>query len=298
MNNQQTLSIDTLKKEGSQKVLPNPRILSSHDAGWQNMVLEYHRQPAHEMPVANFQQHALVVSVNEYFTECKMDSQFESKNTRRGDLVLIPANMDYWAADITIANADVIVLSIDPQQLLQANQELIKGDAIELIPTFPKSDAFIYGTAIALKQELETNYKGCSLYAESLFNGLAVHLLQKYATSKPQIKEYNGLAPFQLRQVLDLINDSLSEEISLLELAGFLNLSQFHFCREFKKSVGVTPHHYIMQQRVKMAKRVLKQQNLPIAEVAVECGFSNQSHLGRVFKQHTGTTPRRFRNGN
>ncbi|MEO0844794.1 MAG: helix-turn-helix transcriptional regulator, partial [Cyanobacteria bacterium J06643_5] len=85
---------------------------------------------------------------------------------------------------------------------------------------------------------------------------------------------------------------------SLLELANFLNLSQFHFCREFKKSVGVTPHHYIMQQRVKMAKRVLKQQNLPIAEVAVECGFSNQSHLGRVFKQHTGTTPRRFRDGN
>ena len=293
MNNQQTLSIDTLKKEGSQKVLPNPRILSSHDAGWQNMVLEYHRQPAHEMPVVSFQQHVFIVTVNQYLTELKINNQFESKSTRRGDLILVPANMDYWSADIT--DSEYIVLTIEPQKLLQANQELIKGDAIELIPTFSKPDAFIYGTAIALKQELETNYNGCRLYAESLFNGLAVHLLHKYATSKPQIKEYKGLAPFKLKQILELINDSLSEEISLLELASFLNLSQFHFCREFKKSVGVTPHHYIMQQRVKMAKRVLKQQDLPIAEVAVECGFSNQSHLGRVFKQHTGTTPRRYR---
>jgi len=250
----------------------------------------------HEMPVTSFQQHTLVVPLNNYLTECKMDSQFESRNTQRGDLILIPANMDYWSADIT--NSEYIVLTIEPQQLLQANQELIKGDAIELIPTFPKPDAFIYGTAIALKQELETNYNGCRLYAESLFNSLAVHLLQKYATSQPQIQEYNGLAPFKLKQILELIHDSLSEEISLLELAKYLDLSQFHFCREFKKSVGVTPHHYIMQQRVKMAKQVLKQQDLPIAEVAVECGFSNQSHLGRVFKQHTGTTPRRFRNGN
>jgi AraC family transcriptional regulator len=50
-----------------------------------------------------------------------------------------------------------------------------------------------------------------------------------------------------------------------------------------------------MQQRVEMAKRILKQQNLPIAEVALECGFSNQSHLGRTFKKHTGVTPKKFR---
>ena len=136
------------------------------------------------------------------------------------------------------------------------------------------------------------------LYAESLFNALSMHLLTHYCTRKIKLQDCgNGLAPFKLKQILELINDSLSEEISLLELAKFLNLSQFHFCREFKKSVGVTPHHYIMQQRVKMAKRVLKQQDASIAEVAVECGFSNQSHLGRVFKQHTGTTPRRFRLG-
>mgnify|MGYP001791650959 FL=1 len=137
------------------------------------------------------------------------------------------------------------------------------------------------------------------LYAESLFNAFSMHLLTNYCTRKIKPKDCgNGLAPFHLKQILELIGDNLSEEISLLELARFLDMSQFHFCREFKKSVGVTPHHYIMQQRVKMAKRVLKQQDLPIAEVAVECGFSNQSHLGRVFKQHTGTTPRRFRLSN
>ncbi|MEO1185443.1 MAG: hypothetical protein AAFX46_12470, partial [Cyanobacteria bacterium J06636_27] len=99
------------KKDASQKIVPNSQILTSHDAGWKNMVFEYHRQPAYEMPVANFQQHTFVVTLNQYLIECKMDSQFESKNTQRGDFILIPANMDYWAADIT--DSEFIVLTIE-----------------------------------------------------------------------------------------------------------------------------------------------------------------------------------------
>ena len=68
-------------------------------------------------------------------------------------------------------------------------------------------DPFVYGMALTLKQELETDYNGCRLYAESLLEALNVHLLRKYATIKPQIKDYsNGLAPHKLRLILNLIN--------------------------------------------------------------------------------------------
>ena len=72
-------------------------------------------------------------------------------------------------------------------------------------------------------------------------------------------------------------------------------MSRFYFCRLFKKSVGATPYQYVMQQRVEMAKRMLQQQGLSIADVAFDCGFANQSHLGRIFKKHTGTTPKKYR---
>ena len=213
-----------------------------------------------------------------------------------GDIAIIPANVNHWQR-IDAPIAEGIAISIEPDIISNIAREIVNPDSVELLPTFAKPDGLIQNIAFSLKANLDSGSYD-KLYAESLFNAFSMHLLTHYCTRKIKPKDCgNGLAPFKLKQILELINDSLSEEISLLELASFLNLSQFHFCREFKKSVGVTPHHYIMQQRVKMAKRILKQQKLSIAQVAVECGFSNQSHLGRVFKQHTGTTPRRFRLG-
>lgn len=293
--NQKPRSVDISNKEEARKVAPLPPLLTSHDAGWKNMYFEHHRQPTCEIPETIFQQHLLVVYLKEVLSEFKMDDRFERKNARRGDMLIIPADINYGKADR--ADSEFISLCIEPQKLLQSNRELIKGDNIELIPTFPTPDTFIYGTAIALKQELETDYNGCGLYAESLFNSLAFHLLYKYANKQPQlIDNSDGLAPYKLKQILNYIGDRLSEEVSVEAMANYLDLSPFHFCREFKKSVGLTPHKYIMQQRVEMAKILLKKErNLPLAEVALDCGFYNQSHFGRVFKSYVGTTPKRYR---
>ena len=59
--------------------------------------------------------------------------------------------------------------------------------------------------------------------------------------------------------------------------------------------MGVTPHKYVMQQRVEMAKRLLKQNELALADVATECGFTHQSHMGKLFKQQLGMTPKQYR---
>ena len=294
MQQPKPISLDISNKEYYQDLAIDKPILTSRNADWQNIIFEHRRQPAEEIPETSFQQHALLVFLKEVAAEFKMDGCFKAKNARQGEIVLIPADVDYWNVDRT--STEYIVLIIEPQQLLDNGRELFKTDAIELIPTFPKPDPFIYGTALALKQELETNYHGCQLYTESLLNSLSFHLLHKYATTKLQIPECDdGLAPFKLKQVLDLIGDRLGEEVSVLILSKYLNLSPFHFVRQFKKSVGTTPHQYVMQQRVEMAKGLLKQQDLAIADIALDCGFSNQSHLGRVFKRHIGTTPKKYR---
>ena len=299
MNDQQTLSLDWTKEEDVFKFAPNPFFSKLYNTELPGKGLVHAAHPACEYREYYSQQHSIVVHLKpEYHSLRRMGDSVEVENVNVGDMAIIPANVNHWQRiDAEVSGA--IILTIEPDIISNIARETVNPDSVELLPTFAKPDALIQGIALSLKANLDSGAYD-KLYAESLFNAFSMHLLTNYCTRKfnPNSKESSGLAPFKLKQILDLIGDSFTEEVSTSQLANYLHMSQFHFTREFKKSVGVTPYHYIMQQRVKMAKRVLKQQDASIAEVAVECGFSNQSHLGRVFKQHTGTTPKRFRDGN
>jgi AraC family transcriptional regulator len=71
-------------------------------------------------------------------------------------------------------------------------------------------------------------------------------------------------------------------------------MSESHFSRSFKRSVGIAPHQYLMQQRVERAKQLLKRQAISISHIALDCGFANQTHLTKVFRQMTGVTPKAY----
>lgn len=94
----------------------------------------------------------------------------------------------------------------------------------------------------------------------------------------------------------DYINDNFSENIDLQTLAGLSSLSRHHFIRAFKREVGLTPHAYLTDRRVRQARKLLASDMTP-AEVAAHCGFFDQSHLNRAFKARVGTTPGAFARG-
>ena len=290
---QQQISIDVFDKDNYKKLVPYKQVLTSHDAGWQNIVFEHHRQPPHEMPETNYQQHVLVVNSVEALFEIKMVDRFEKINGTEGDLTLIPANVDYQSADLT--ENEFFVLAIEPQFLLSNGLELIKSNKVELIPNFSKPDPFVYGTALALKQELEIDYYGCGLYAESLLNALAVHLLRKYNTTKVDVKNYhNGLSRQEIKLVIDYIKANLEEKIGLDALAKITQTSPYYFSRLFKQSTGITPYQYVIQQRIELGKQLLKKEELPIAEIAMMCGFANQSSFTTTFRKLVGVTPKAY----
>lgn len=144
-----------------------------------------------------------------------------------------------------------------------------------------------------LLTELHRESFGSPLYVESLANVLAVHLLRHHATTRPPLPVYEGGLPQRhLLQVLDYIDAHLGNEVTLAEL---VDISQFHFGRLFKRSLGLSPYQYLLQQRVERAKTLLKCTDKPIVAIALECGFNSQSHLGRKFRQLTGITPKAYR---
>ena len=111
----------------------------------------------------------------------------------------------------------------------------------------------------------------------------------------PAPQARGGLPPGAIRRVREYVETHLSENIDLAVLASIAGLSVFHFAREFKRSAGITPHHYLVQKRVERAQEMLARTDLTLAEIAIASGFSDQSHLARHFRQMLGTTPREFR---
>ena len=106
---------------------------------------------------------------------------------------------------------------------------------------------------------------------------------------------HGGLAPRVLQRVRAYIDAHLGENIELAALADTAGLSRCHFARAFKQSVGCAPHYYLMQRRLEQAKKLIVETEFPLAQIALECGFSDQSHFSRRFLQYVGATPRSFR---
>ena len=110
-----------------------------------------------------------------------------------------------------------------------------------------------------------------------------------------------GLAPARAHRVCEYIDSHLQENIALEVLAKIAQLSVHHFARAFRQSLGIPPHNYIVQRRVEHAQQLILNTDLPLSEIAMVAGFTDQSHLARHFRTITGVSPSlardRFRTG-
>lgn len=105
-----------------------------------------------------------------------------------------------------------------------------------------------------------------------------------------------GREPAAVRRAREYLDAHLDSAVELADLAEAAGLSRFHLLRVFRAAVGTTPHSYLTDRRVAQAKRLLAGQ-LPLADVALACGFCDQAHFNRVFKGRVGVSPGQYRRG-
>lgn len=161
---------------------------------------------------------------------------------------------------------------------------------------FGKQDLNLQHIAMLLLAELRSGGMMGQLYVESLTQVLVIHLLQHYSKSAQIITSENrSLTHAQLQQAIDYIHTHLDRDLSLVELASVVNISPTYFASLFKHAMVISPHQYVIQQRVERAKLMLRKTNLAIADIALQVGFSSQSHLTQQFKRFTGMTPKQVR---
>jgi len=172
-------------------------------------------------------------------------------------------------------------------------------DKIEVVPFFSAPDPQVERIGLSLLSEMETGGLGGELYAESLANVLALHLLRHHSSlgrgSSHRLGREGGFSERALGQATDYINDNLSRKLTLTEIAGAAHMSPSHFARSFKAATGLSPHKYVIHRRVERAKALLVGTGLTIAEVAEAVGFSNPSHLASHVRRLLGVSPKTLR---
>lgn len=98
-----------------------------------------------------------------------------------------------------------------------------------------------------------------------------------------------------MQKVVEYINSHISEELGIDEICSAVHISKYHFCRQFKKTMGLTVMQYILKTRIVAAKSLLEDGGLSVGEISEKCGFCSVSYFCRVFKEDTGLTPLQYR---
>jgi AraC family transcriptional regulator len=162
-------------------------------------------------------------------------------------------------------------------------------------------DPVLEGTGMALLEELVSGGPADRLYAESLAQILAVHLLRRHSSlGRAKVRRLNPerggrLSEASLRSVMDYVGANLSSDCSLAEMAAIANLSPYHFARSFKRSTGHSPHQYVLRCRIERARELLLGTDLPVGVVAREVGFASPSHFAQQFRRFVGFVPSALR---
>jgi AraC family transcriptional regulator len=163
-------------------------------------------------------------------------------------------------------------------------------------PGIAANDAIVLHLGDCLIPAIERHDGTNDHFVDRITTALNIHFARAYGGMHfPPPLVSGGLAPWQLRFARDTINANLEEELSLERIARECRLSVSHFARAFTRSTGVSPHRWLMQRRVDVAKDLMLSTDSSLVEISLRCGFADQSHFTRVFAQATGETPGRWR---
>ncbi|MEU8515394.1 helix-turn-helix transcriptional regulator [Kitasatospora sp. NPDC048722] len=222
------------------------------------------------------------------------DGRPRRERFHRGQALINPAgwaSRPRWGQD-----AELMVVALEPAWLEKLATESDLPGPLELAPRFHLTDPFLAMLVERLVAEYEGPRPADPLYAQSLLQALAAHLIRTAATRGPGLPERDGgLTPKRLDRVVDHMNGYLDGRLSLTDLAAVAGVSPSHFTRAFRASTGQSPHQYLVRLRLEHARRALLTTDTPIAAIAQLCGFADQSHLTRTMRLHTGTTPSALR---
>ena len=209
-----------------------------------------------------------------------------------GDIDVIPAGA---ASRWELQERDTaFTLSVAPKILLAAAEDVDLDPArLEIVNRFQMRDPQLEHIAWAAMAEMEHGFPCGRLYLESLATALAAQLVSYHSTSHSRRAQLNGgFSDRKLKAVLAFIEENLASQLSLNQIAGAAGMSVSHCTVRFRESIGSPIHQYVIRRRLERAVTLIREGKMSISQIALESGFSHQSHLAMHMRRHLGVSPK------
>ncbi|HEM7880837.1 AraC family transcriptional regulator [Burkholderia contaminans] len=135
-----------------------------------------------------------------------------------------------------------------------------------------------------------------ALFIEQVGLAIGTHLVRRYGNARtPELDHKGSLSPAKLALAQELLLEKADLGVSIEEVAAECDLSRGYFIRAFSRTTGRTPHQWLLEQRVTRARELIETSDMTLADIAIACGFADQSHLNRVFARIVGHPPGAWR---
>ncbi|WP_144113921.1 helix-turn-helix domain-containing protein [Paraburkholderia sp. BCC1886] len=171
------------------------------------------------------------------------------------------------------------------------------GSSINGFSTRPGHKDAIFGhLAQVLALTLDRQSEASPLFIEQIGVTIGTHLVDRYGSGPVQpAKPDRRLSSLHEARAKDMLLAKTPGNVSLEEIAGACNLSRSYFIRAFRETTQRTPHQWLLEQRIERARHLLRGSDSSLSEIAIACGFADQSHFTRTFSQLVGTSPGKWR---
>jgi AraC family transcriptional regulator len=211
-----------------------------------------------------------------------------------GTLSLVPAGMCPMLRAET--EFDLVVCALDSALVSSLDSELERRPEGELRLQANLKDPATQQLMTLLIADTNDGYTTEKLYTESLTHALAVRMLflGRGIQSLAENRGTSGLPKHVLRRIIERMR-CFSCDLSLQALANESGYSRVHFVRMFRAATGHSPHNYLLNLRLERARELLKNPSLSLIDIALDCGFSSDSHMSRIFHKSVGVTPSAYR---
>jgi AraC family transcriptional regulator len=243
----------------------------------------------------------LSIVVNEAGGHCEARSTIDEGTSSAGDVLrrqraghtsLIPAGLPIWGYSDGMAQFDEVRVILDLDRVLE-----VTGGEFPVAQLADPHLMFFDESLHALARLLigsQEEMAGFVLFGDSLVTAM-IGRLSQLNTVKRSPDRRLGLTKGQLSRVTEFMRDNVDQPIRLSELASLAGLSSSQFGRAFKVSTGTTPHKWFLDTRIERAQAMLADPRRSLVDIALETGFSEQSHFTRAFRAATGASPNAWR---
>ncbi len=239
-------------------------LINSFAYGWRKLNLIYEHEPRGEMPEAPMPGHLIVIAQGNFRGSFLIEGTWHYRDYGKGDIIILPVS-ELFPRTFIDRDVPLIELFLDPKVL-----DLTQG--LNLKAQWQIRDPLIEQMGLALQQEAWTAGETGADYADAIAIALSTHVARRYGTAS--VSTPSGQLTFQqMQQIQDYVQAHLMEDLRVDRLAQLVQLSPGHFAALFKQCLGLTPHQYVMQQRLDRACTLLRRSDLPILTIAHQVGL-------------------------